>query len=115
MSESENFLQEAARLRKEQELATWSPALDWMTSKAVDREEERDELLNMLGKVCILTEAVIEGDATASEEVYLRELIKQAFWVMGSIIENKQREISNVQMDRLNNPELDAIYRSAGL
>lgn len=115
MDERETVLQEAYRLRREAEVRRWSPIQNWYCNRVCEAEEARDEILNQLGRVCLLAEKSLSGEASMTEEVYLMAEIHNAFELMGRVIEEKQTRRSNVQINRFNNPELDAIYSSAGL
>ena len=107
-SEANEIRNEFQRMQHQARVDFLAPSLDWMCEKVIDTEEERDQMLNLLGRVSLLATRVIEGEASSTEEVFLRELLNEAFEEMGRVIERKQVEKNNVQMSKLNNPTIAA-------
>lgn len=78
--------------------------MEYLCNKVIDTEDERDFLLNLLGRVLILVEKDLSEGLSDREEVLLSEVIEEGFDVISEQMDRMAVELSNDQMREFRRP-----------
>lgn len=89
--------------------SNFQTSLNILCNKVIEAEDERDDLVQLVGQLAITVEHILDNDLSVSEEVEVRGKIDSSFEKVLDILNKQHMEKTNAKIDSLTNPFIDSL------